>query len=153
MSGQGLLRSDRIRIYRHVVSYLVDANVLSEPTKRDPNPAVVQWLRSHELEIVVDPIIVGEIRSGILLMAQGKRRARLESWFDEGVRRIQCVPWDARIGLRWAELLADLRAAGRSMPIKDSLIASTALAYQLTVATRNRSDFDKAGVEMVDPFS
>ena len=135
------------------MSYLVDANVLSEPTKRDPNPAVVQWLRSHELEIVVDPIIVGEIKFGILLMAHGKRRARLESWFDEGVRRIQCVPWDARIGLRWAELLADLRAAGRSMPIKDSLIASTALAYQLTVATRNRSDFDKAGVEMVDTFS
>lgn len=135
------------------MSYLVDANVLSEPTKRDPNPAVVQWLRSHELEIVVDPIIVGEIKFGILLMAQGKRRARLESWFDEGVRRIQCVPWDARIGLRWAELLADLRAAGRSMPIKDSLIASTALAYQLTVATCDRSDFDKAGVEMVDPFS
>ena len=135
------------------MSYLVDANVLSEPTKRDPNPAVVQWLRSHELEIVVDPIIVGEIKFGILLMAHGKRRARLESWFDEGVRRIQCVPWDARIGLRWAELLADLRAAGRSMPIKDSLIAATALAYQLTVATRNRSDFDKAGVEMVDPFS
>ena len=135
------------------MSYLVDANVLSEPTKRDPNPAVVQWLRSHELEIVVDPIIVGEIKFGILLMAQGKRRARLESWFDEGVRRIQCVPWDARIGLRWAELLADLRAAGRSMPIKDSLVASTALAYQLTVATCDRSDFDKAGVEMVDPFS
>lgn len=135
------------------MSYLVDANVLSEPTKPDPNPAVVHWLRSHELEIVVDPIIVGEIRFGILLMAHGKRRARLESWFDEGVRRIQCVSWDARIGLRWAELLADLRAAGRSMPIKDSLVASTALAYQLTVATRNRRDFDEAGVDMVDPFS
>ncbi len=153
MSGQGLLRSDRIRIHRHAVSYLVDANVLSEPTKPDPNPAVVQWLRSHEPEIVVDPIVIGEIRFGILLLSHGKRRDRLESWFDEGVRRIQCVPWDASIGLRWAELLADLRAAGRSMPIKDSLIASTALACQLTVATRNRSDFDKAGVEMVDPFS
>ena len=135
------------------MSYLVDANVLSEPTKPDPNPAVVQWLRGHELEIAVDPIIVGEIRFGILLLAKGKRRDRLETWFDEGVRRIQCVSWDASVGLRWAELLADLRAAGRSMPIKDSLIASTALAYQLTLATRNRSDFDKAGVEMVDPFS
>ena len=114
------------------MSYLVDANVLSEPTKPDPNPAVVLWLRNHELEIVVDPITIGEIRFGILLLSHGKRRARLKSWFDEGIRRIHCVAWDASIGLRWAELLVDLRAAGRSMPIKDSLIASTALAHQLT---------------------
>ena len=40
------------------MSYLVDANVLSEPTKPDPNPAVVQWLRGHEREIVVDPVIL-----------------------------------------------------------------------------------------------
>ena len=40
------------------MSYLVDANVLSEPTKPDPNRAGVEWLRSHELEIVVDPTVV-----------------------------------------------------------------------------------------------
>ena len=39
------------------------------------------------------------------------------------------------------------------MPIKDSLIASTALLHRFVVATRNRSDFEKAGVEVVDPFS
>ena len=135
------------------MSYLVDANVLSEPTKPDPNPAVVQWLRGNEREIVVDPVILGEIRFGILLLARGKRRARLESWFEEGVKRIHCVPWDVASGLRWAELLAALRASGRAMPIKDSLIASTALVHQLTIATRNRSDFEKAGVDVVDPFS
>ncbi len=135
------------------MSYLVDANVLSEPTKPDPNPAVVQWLRRNEREIVVDPVILGEIRFGILLLPRGKRRARLEAWFDEGVKRIRSVPWDATSGLRWAELLAVLRASGRAMPIKDSLIASTALVHQLTVATRNRSEFEKAGVDVVDPFS
>ncbi len=135
------------------MSYLVDANVLSEPTKPDPNPAVVQWLRRNEREIVVDPVILGEIRFGILLLPRGKRRARLEAWFDEGVKRLRSVPWDATSGLRWAELLAALRASGRAMPIKDSLIASTALVHQLTVATRNRSEFEKAGVDVVDPFS
>jgi predicted nucleic acid-binding protein len=39
------------------------------------------------------------------------------------------------------------------MPIKDSLIAATALVHGLTVATRNRSDFEKAGVKVIDPFS
>jgi hypothetical protein len=135
------------------VSYLVDANVLSEPTKPDPNPAVVQWLRDNERELVVDPVILGEIRFGILLLPTSKRRARLELWFDEGVKQIDCVPWGTSSGLRWAELLASLRTSGSAMPIKDSLIASSALVHDFTVATRNRSDFEKAGVDVVDPFS
>ena len=54
--------------------------------------------------------------------------------------------------MRWAELLASLRASGRAMPIKDSLIAATTLVHGLTVATRNRTDFEKASVKIVDPF-
>jgi predicted nucleic acid-binding protein len=135
------------------VTYLVDANVLSEPTRPDPDAGVVTWLRWNEREIAVDPIILGEVRFGILLLPKGKRRARLERWFDEGVQRIQCLAWEASTGLRWAQLLADLRTSGRAMPLKDSLIAATALVHGLTVATRNRADFEKAGVEVEDPFT
>lgn len=134
------------------MTYLVDANVLSEPTKSAPDPAVVEWLRRHERDIAVDPIILGEIRFGILLLAKGRRRARLEGWFDTGVQRLNCLPWEAVTGLRWAELLARLRRSGRSMPIKHSLIAATALVHGAAVVTRNRTDFEKAGVKIVDPF-
>jgi predicted nucleic acid-binding protein len=134
------------------VKYLVDANVLSEPTRPDPRPAVVAWLRRHERAIAVDPVVLGEIRFGILLLPRGKRRARLERWFDEGVRKLQCLPWEAETGLRWAELLARLRGSGRAMPIKDSLIAATALAHRLVVVTRNVADFEKAGCGVVNPF-
>jgi predicted nucleic acid-binding protein len=134
------------------VTYLVDANVLSEPTRATPAPRVVDWLRRHEREIVVDPVILGEVRFGILVLPKGKRRTTLERWFDGGVQRLDCVSWEAETGLRWAELLAGLRRAGRAMPIKDSLIAATALAHSLIVATRNRVDFEKAGVKIVDPF-
>ncbi len=65
------------------MTYLVDANVLSEPTKSVPAPRVIEWLRRHERDIVVDPVILGEVRFGILLLPKGKRRARLERWFDE----------------------------------------------------------------------
>ncbi len=134
-----------------MAAYLVDANVLSEATKADPDQQVVEWLRSNEPEIAVDPIILGEVRFGILLLPRGRRRSRLERWFEEGVRRLQCIPWEASTGLRWAELLATLRNSGRAMPIKDSLIAATALAHHLTLVTLNRRDFEAAGVTVIDP--
>lgn len=133
--------------------FLVDANIISEPTKPAPDSRVIEWLRRHEREIAVDPIILGEVRFGILLLRGGRKRAALERWFDAGVKRLHCVPWEAETGLRWAELLATLRAAGRAMPVKDSLIAATALVHGLTVVTRNRSDFEKVGVPVIDPFT
>ena len=134
------------------MKYLVDANVLSEPTKPRPDPRVIGWLRIHELEIAVDPFILGELRFGILILPRGRKRATLERWFDAGVARLHCLPWDADTGLKWAELLARLRTAGKAMPIKDSLIAATAAVHGLAVATRNRTDFVHAGVRVVDPF-
>lgn len=133
--------------------FLVDANVLSEATKPAPDPRVLAWLARHEREIAIDPIILGEIRFGIFLLPAGKRRARLERWFEDGVERIHCLPWEAATGLRWAQLLAGLRTSGRSMPIKDSLIAATALVHGLPLATLNRHDFENAGVEIIDPFA
>jgi predicted nucleic acid-binding protein len=134
-----------------VARYLVDANVLSEATKPTPDQRVVDWLDRHEPEVAVDPVILGEIRFGILLLARGRRRGRLERWFEEGVQRLQCIPWEAATGLRWAQLLARLRADGRAMPIKDSFIAATALAHNLAVVTLNRRDFDSTGVTLIDP--
>jgi predicted nucleic acid-binding protein len=135
------------------VTYLVDANLLSEATRPDPDAKAVEWLRRNERELAVDPIILGEIRFGIHLLPAGTRRRRLEAWFDAGVARLVCVPWDAKTGLRWAELLAQLRKSGQAMPIKDSLIAATALVHGFTVATRNTRDFRKARVTVLDPFA
>ena len=153
MSGQGFLRSDRIRVDGHVVKYLVDANVLSEPTRQAPDLRVVGWLRRHERDVAIDPIILGEVRFGILLLPKGRKRSELEVWFDLVIRRARCLPWDSKTALRWSELLARLRAAGRSMPIKDSLIAATALLHGLAIVTRNKADFQSAGVRIVDPFA
>jgi predicted nucleic acid-binding protein len=62
-------------------------------------------------------------------------------------------PWTAETGLRWAKLLADQRAAGKAIPIKDSLIAATALVHNLVVITRNTRDFRQAGLKVFDPFA
>lgn len=134
------------------MKFLVDANVLSEPTKPSPDSRVLDWLRAREPDIAVDPVILGELRFGILILPKGKKRAALERWFDGGAGRLHCLSWDADTGLKWAELLARLRKTGKTMPIKDSLIAATAIVHGLAVATRNRIDFEKAGVHVVDPF-
>jgi predicted nucleic acid-binding protein len=134
------------------MKYLVDVNVLSEATKPVPEPKVVDWLRAWEAKLVLDPVVIGEIRLGILLLPAGKRRSLLEAWFDARVGTMICVPWDASTALEWASLLARLRAAGEAMPLKDSMIAATARTHGFTVATRNVRDFAKAGVKVVNPF-
>ena len=87
--------------------YLVDANVLSEPTKKLPNARVVAWLRDNERELAVDLIMLGELRFGILLRRNGRRRTSLERWFDAGVQRLRCLPWEAETGLRPEVILVD----------------------------------------------
>lgn len=133
--------------------YLADANVLSEPTRPNPDPQLLAWLRTHELSLVVNPVVLGEIEYGILLLPAGRRRKRLEEWFAAGMERLTVLDFDRATASRWARLLAELRRRGRSIPIKESLIAATALVHDLTIATRNTQDFAPAGVRLYNPFT
>ena len=135
------------------MKFLVDANVLSELSRASPSAEVIDWLRRHEADLAIDPVILGELHFGVLLLPKGKRRAALEQWFATTVKTIPCVTWTSETALRWASLLAALRRRGKAMPVKDSLIAATALEHDLTVVTRNVRDFSAAGVRIVDPFA
>ncbi len=134
------------------MKFLVDANVLSEPTKPAPATRVVQWLRDNEAELAINPIVLGELEYGILLLPAGRRRKRLQEWFAQGVRRLRVLDFDSESAAAWARLLAGLKKKGLSMSVKDSQIAATALACDLAVATRNVADFRHAGVRLVNPF-
>ena len=135
------------------MTYLVDANVLSEPTRPAPNIRVTNWLSANERHLVVDPIILGELWIGVLALPAGRKRARLEQWFEAVSRTLVCLSWDAAVGRRWAALVVGLRRKGRAMPLLDGMIAATALEHGLTVVTRSVSDFEHAGVKIVDPFA
>jgi toxin FitB len=132
--------------------YLVDANVLSEPTKHAADSKVVAWLDTNESNLVVDSIIIGELRIGILALPRGRKRDRLEQWYESLVETIDCIPWDATISQRWASLVVDLKRKGETVPLLDGMIAATALQHDLIVATRNTRDFQKTGVETLNPF-
>ncbi|HEX7841917.1 MAG TPA: hypothetical protein VF469_30815, partial [Kofleriaceae bacterium] len=81
-------------------------NVLSEATKPSPDPRILAWLRTCEAEIVIDPVILGEIRFAILLLRREAHRDRLEQWFDS---RPRCI---ARLRI-WATV-CDRSQARRS---------------------------------------
>lgn len=132
--------------------YLVDANVLSEPTKQGPESKVVSWLTANESHLIVDSIVLGELRTGILALPRGRKRDRLDQWFETLVDTIDCIPWDSAISRRWAALLVDLKRRGETVPVLDGMIAATALQHDLTVATRNTRDFKKTGVKTLNPF-
>ena len=134
------------------MTYLVDVNVLSDPTKPAPNRKVLDWLSANERSLVVDSIILGELGIGILALPRGSKRRQLEQWFGALVQTIECLPWDAAISRRWAKLVVDLKQKGKTMPLLDGMIAATALQHDLTMATRNVRDFKKARVKLVNPF-
>ncbi len=88
-----------------------------------------------------------------LTLPPGRQPARLERWFGEVEEIIECLPWDAAASRRWAELVVESRRKGRLLPLLDGMIAATALAHGLTIATRNIQDFEHTGAEVLNPFA
>lgn len=134
------------------MKYLADANVLCEPTKPLPDARVVAWLRANEADIVVDPIVIGEMWEGIVALPEGRRKQNLVAWFGQTPANLICLDWTARTAVVWAELRDAVRRQGFTVPVNDTLIAATAKLHDLTVATRNVDDFRRCGVPVVNPF-
>jgi len=91
------------------MTFLVDANVLSEPTKSAPDGKVVEWLTANERSLVVDSIVLGELNVGVLTLPRGRKRDNLERWFEVLVQAIDCLPWDVAISRRWVVLVVELK--------------------------------------------
>ena len=134
------------------MKYIVDANLLSEATKPDPAPQVLEWLRLNEQNLAVTPVVLGELEYGVLLLPASRRKKQLELWFEKIRSTAHCLDFDSKAASSWARLLAHLKSKGHAMPIKDSLIAASAIAHNLTMATRNIRDFKNARVPLINPF-
>ncbi len=134
------------------MKYLIDVNVLCEPTKQHPNETVCAWIDAHETELVVDPIVMGEIWCGITALPSGHRRQRLVSWFHTLRSKLHCLNWGIDTSIVWAEICNQARQTGFTIGIADTMIAATAKLHGLTVATRNVKDFSRCGVPVFDPF-
>jgi toxin FitB len=137
--------------------FLIDTNVLSEYNRPGtPDAGVRRWLETTDrLSQHVSVITLAEIKKGIELLAEGKRRSQLEQWLREDLEAWfsgRVIPVDRKVGDQWATLLANGFRAGRPVPTVDSLIAASALAHGLTVVTRNVRDFQSLGVTILNPW-
>ena len=136
------------------MSFLVDTNVYSEPAKPRPDPKVVAWLRSHEGQLYVSTITIGEIRRGIERLPDGKRKTQLRTWLHAlcDCMKGRVLSFNTSTAHVWGQLKARWDKAGVNIPSLDSQIAATAHRFSLTVVTRNKADYAKAGVKVLNPF-
>ena len=136
--------------------FLLDTNCVSELVRVKPEPRVLEWMEAADEGLLyLSVLTLGEIRKGLAGLAQGKRRTQLETWLEVELRsrfsgRILAI--DAPVADRWGVLAAQARRNGTSLPIIDGLLAATALHYNLTVVSRNASDFANAQVEVLNPW-
>lgn len=136
------------------MSWLLDTIVISEPHQRTPNRDVTAWLDAQpESEMFLSALTLGELQHGAALLPAGPKRQRLLNWINNDLRQRfagRILPVDERVSLAWG----NLRAAHwrQPLPTIDSLIAATALAHGLTLATRNTADMARTGVSLFNPW-
>ncbi len=138
------------------MNYLIDTCVLSEVVRPRPNRGVTAWMEScDEDALFLSVLTLGEIQKGIEKLAPGKRRNVLQSWLDRDLRkrfRGRILDIDPEVAITWARVQASLEKAGTPLPTIDGLLCATALTHNLTVITRNTTDFQPSGVSTYNPW-
>jgi predicted nucleic acid-binding protein len=140
-----------------VTGWLLDTNVLSELRRPRPAPKVVAFVAAQPLESLhISSVTLAEIRFGIELIADAGRRAALNDWLAHKVRPMfvqRVLPVTEDIMFRWRVLVEDGRKAGHTFSQPDLIIAATGLEHGLTLVSRDTSDYEKARVPVLNPWT
>lgn len=138
------------------MNLLLDTNVLSEVQRPAPSTKVLAWLDTiDEDRAFISVASIAELRRGIALLEDGRRRAALAVWLahDLPARFAERIlPIDHAVAERWGDLIARSRRSGVALSVMDGFFAATALANNLTLVTRNVKDFAAFGVTLLNPW-
>ena len=139
------------------MAWLLDTNILSEIRRLRPESKVLAFISCNPLdELYISSVTLAELRFGIELLSEGSaRREELDNWLTGTIRPMferRVLPVTEDIMFRWRVLLEEGRKTGHTFSQPDLIIAATALHHGLTVVTRDRSDFDKARVPVLNPW-
>lgn len=136
--------------------FLLDTNIPSELIRTRPDPRVSSWtLAQDNANLHISVISIGELRKGIDILPEGKRKASLENWLKNDLvpsfmGRVQ--PVTQAIADRWGALSARRQIIGRPLSIADGLIAATALENKFTLVTRDVEDYEDLGLAILNPW-
>jgi len=135
---------------------IVDTNIVTEVMKDSPTHAVVSWLNDQETStLFLTSITIGEVRYGLRIMPQGRRRLRLEQGFERILAEAfagRVLPFDEEAARHYGDVMGRRKEIGRPVGVLDGQIASIARANGCAVATRNVKHFVECGIEIINPF-
>jgi len=138
------------------VSFLLDTNVISESAKPRPDPGVMEWLASvDEEQLFLSIITIAELRHGVERLDAGRRKSALDVWLtDQLPHRFgnRLLHADAGTADHWGRIVARAEACGRPIGALDAFLAAIATQHQLTLVTRNITDFEVTGIRLFNPW-
>ncbi|AFZ51010.1 type II toxin-antitoxin system VapC family toxin [Dactylococcopsis salina] len=135
---------------------ILDTNVISEVMRPQPNTQVMSWLKKYPVEeLAITSISIAEISYGLKRLPVGRRRDslqwRFQMFIDQGFSD-RIFPFEERAAEIYAEIIVDRKQQGKPIEVMDAMIASIALLKTAILATRNVSDFENCGLELVNPW-
>jgi len=139
------------------VNFLLDTTVVSEWMKPLPNAGIIRWLAdADEDRVFLSVMTLAELRYGTERLDPGVRKSRLEIWLDEELParfegRVLTI--ETRIANAWGRLMNRCTAVGRPMGAMDAFFGATAEVHELTLVTRNVSDFAASRIPLLNPWS
>jgi predicted nucleic acid-binding protein len=139
------------------MAWLLDTTVLSELRRLRPEPKVLAFVADRPPDqLYISAVTLAEIRFGIERLSEdSRRRDELNQWLTNTIRpmfeqRVLQVTED--ILFRWRIVVEEGRRVGHTFSQPGLMIAVTALHHGFTVVTRDRGDFERAGVTVVSPW-
>ena len=136
---------------------ILDTNVISELMKTAPAGPVLRWVDAQPAAtLYVTAITEAEILYGIHLLPKGRRREAIErvarAMFERDFEA-RILAFDSGAAQSYAGIAAARRRAGRPISTFDAQIAAIAQIHHARVATRNTTDLQGCGIELIDPWS
>lgn len=135
---------------------VLDTNVVSEAMRPRPGPAVITWLNDQAADtLFLSSVSLAELLFGIGALPEGKRRERLSTALNQLMTLFsgRVLPFDTDSARHYAQMAVASQRLGRPLAVADGYIAATASAHGYSVATRNVSDFESTGVNLIDPWA
>lgn len=137
--------------------WLLDTNILSELRRPKPERKVLAFVAAQPLDLLyISAVALAEIRFGIELVTDATKRAELNDWLTHMVRPMfeqRVLPVTEDVMFKWRLLVEDGRQAGHTFSQPDLIIAATALQHGLTVVSRDTSDYERARVPVLNPWT